>query len=70
MPAPPQTYVRMHRFCGLVAFDLDSTETLYLSADMARRFAALLVEFADDIDAGPFTASSLGTRKLAEPADV
>lgn len=58
-----QTYARVYRFHDAVAFSTDdSTETVYLSVELAREMAVLLIKYADDVEDCDFTDSELGTR--------
>lgn len=66
MPQPQQTYVRIHRFHDLVAFDMDATETLYLSPGLARQFGNALRRYAADCERTPFTESMLGNLRLED----
>jgi len=66
MPRPPQKHVRLHRFCDLVAFDFTETETLYISAKMARQFARQLNRITKNIEQIPFTKSSVPTVTINE----
>jgi len=61
-----QTYVRMHRFGDNVAFDLDDIETLYISKDLARQFARMLLDITDDISDRRFQDSRFSTRSIVE----
>lgn len=61
MPTTPQETIRLHRFRDSVAFHFDSTETLYLDAPTALEFSHRLREFAEDIEAVPFSQSELET---------
>lgn len=58
-----QIYARVYRFHDSVAFTMDaSTETAYLSVELARQLAVLLIKYADDVDDCAFSDSALGTR--------
>lgn len=58
-----QTYARVYRFHDAVAFSTDnSAEAAYLSVELAREVAVLLIKYADDVDDCAFSNSALGTR--------
>lgn len=63
--------LRIHRFNNAVALDGDGIDTVYLTADMARKLAEELTRFASDVGRHHFTASSLNTVEiLKSPGDV
>jgi len=55
-----QKKCRFHRFQDVVAFDLDDTETLYVSEQLARKMAAQLIVIADSIATESFGESEVG----------
>lgn len=61
-----QSYVRLYRFHDSVAFDMDDTETLYISYGLARRLAALLTACCFDIKDHGFGESKFGTVSVVE----
>lgn len=57
-----QQQIHIHRFHELIAFSTeDMPDTMYLTADMARKFAETLRQFASDIDSVKFADSPLGS---------
>lgn len=63
-----QTYARIYRFHESIAFSTDdSAEALYLSPELAREMAALLVAFAKDIETCKFSKSNLYTQFAGDP---
>ena len=67
MAVKKEKSIRIHRFGDNIAFDTTSTETLYLSPDLARMFAEALIEYADDCERSKFSQSPLGTKEIEEP---
>ena len=56
-----ERYARVYRFHETVAFNTNTSKSLYLSPALARQFAETLIRYADDCERCKFTESTLGT---------
>lgn len=63
-----QTKIRLHRFGDYVAFDCNDTETLYISANLARQFARQLNKIAKSIETENFVDSACGSPVIVDNA--
>jgi len=56
--------ITMHRFRDYVTFHARGMDTTYISAALARQFAAALLECAQDIESGGFVQSEFKSRDI------
>ena len=65
--AETQDRIIFHRFRDYVAFHTQDTDTLYVTAKMARKLSEQFIRYADDIENQPkFSESTIGTWTTSE----
>ena len=61
------TFATVHRFRDKVAFHIDDTpDTVYFTAEQARKIARVLLEYAEDCERVGFVDSTLATQKIED----
>ena len=61
------TFAAVHRFGDKVAFHTDDMpDTVYLTAEQAKKLARVLLEYAEDCERVKFIDSSLAIQKIED----
>ena len=61
------TFATVHRFGDKVAFHTDDMpDTVYLTAEQAKKLARVLLEYAEDCERVKFIDSSLAIQKIED----
>jgi len=60
-------FATVHRFRDKVAFHTDDMpDTVYLTAEQAKKLARVLLEYAEDCDRVKFVDSAIATQKIED----